>query len=56
MPGDRERCIEAGANEYMSKLVKLNKLVKTINKLTGQTKYSTLVGNKRDQFVVISIG
>jgi len=35
--GDRERCIEAGANEYMIKPVKLNKLVKTINKLTGQT-------------------
>ncbi len=31
MPGDRERCIEAGANEYMSKPVSLKGLLKTIN-------------------------
>jgi CheY-like chemotaxis protein len=30
MPGDRERCLEAGANEYMSKPVSLKLLVKTI--------------------------
>jgi CheY-like chemotaxis protein len=32
MPGDRERCLEAGANEYMSKPVRLKKLVKLISK------------------------
>jgi len=31
MPGDRERCLEAGANEYMSKPVGLKKLLQTIN-------------------------
>jgi CheY-like chemotaxis protein len=33
MPGDRERCIEAGANEYMSKPVSLRELRKTIEDL-----------------------
>ena len=36
MPGDRERCLEAGANEYMSKPVQLKSLVKTIEGLLGQ--------------------
>jgi CheY-like chemotaxis protein len=30
MPGDRERCLLAGANEYMSKPVKLNTLIEII--------------------------
>jgi len=30
MPGDRERCLEAGANEYMSKPVRLKELRKVI--------------------------
>ncbi len=33
MPGDRERCIEAGANEYMSKPVNLRRLDAIVQKL-----------------------
>jgi len=35
MSGDRERCLQAGANEYMSKPVNLKKLLHTINKMLG---------------------
>ena len=33
MPGDRERCLEAGANEYVSKPVRLKDLVMLIERL-----------------------
>ena len=35
MSGDRERCLAAGANEYMSKPVSFEKLVETIQTLCG---------------------
>jgi PAS domain S-box-containing protein len=35
MPGDRERCLEAGANEYLSKPVRLKELVSLIQKMLG---------------------
>lgn len=33
MPGDRARCVEAGADEYMSKPVSLRFLLQTIVRL-----------------------
>ena len=33
MPGDRERCLQVGANEYLSKPVSLKALVRTIESL-----------------------
>jgi len=36
MSGDRERCLAAGANEYMSKPVSLKLLVETIRELLGK--------------------
>ena len=33
MTGDRERCIEAGANEYLTKPIKLNQLANTIKQI-----------------------
>lgn len=35
MPGDRERCLEAGANEYMSKPVNLHELAALVEQLVG---------------------
>ncbi len=35
MTGDRERCLRAGANEYLSKPVKLHKLMEMIHQLTA---------------------
>lgn len=36
MPGDRKRCLEAGASEYMSKPVSLKKLLHTIKEILGR--------------------
>ncbi|MEH1946353.1 MAG: PAS domain S-box protein [Nostoc sp.] len=36
MPGDRETCLAAGANEYLAKPVKLKQLVTTIQQLLGR--------------------
>ncbi|MEH2205727.1 MAG: PAS domain S-box protein [Nostoc sp.] len=36
MPGDRETCLAAGANEYLTKPVKLKQLVTTIQQLLGR--------------------
>jgi PAS domain S-box-containing protein len=36
MPGDRERCLEAGATEYMSKPVSLKKLLHIIKGMLGK--------------------
>ena len=36
MAGDRERCLNAGADEYISKPVRLHELVLSIRKLIGK--------------------
>ncbi len=38
MAGDRDRCLEAGANDYLTKPVKLKQLATTIQKLLVKTK------------------
>jgi CheY-like chemotaxis protein len=35
MPGDREQCLEAGANAYLAKPVSLRTLVATITRCVG---------------------
>ena len=38
MPTDRTKCLEAGANEYLTKPIKLKQLVTTIQQLLSQSK------------------
>jgi PAS domain S-box-containing protein len=40
MPGDRERCLEAGANEYISKPIRLKELVSLIQRILTDTRSS----------------
>lgn len=48
MAGDRERCLQAGANDYLSKPVGLNSLVTAIHRLlAGRTLSSTNASLKR---------
>jgi CheY-like chemotaxis protein len=35
MPGDREKCLASGANEYLSKPAKLKQISETIQQLTS---------------------
>jgi len=35
MPGDRERCLDMGANEYLSKPVRLQELIRVIKAKTN---------------------
>ena len=37
MPGDKEKCIDAGADEYISKPVDVDNLLKVINSLYNNT-------------------
>jgi CheY-like chemotaxis protein len=38
MPADRDRCLEAGANEYLSKPVKLKQLAESIQSMLAIAK------------------
>ncbi|MCB0212573.1 MAG: response regulator [Anaerolineae bacterium] len=41
MPGDREKCLDAGANDYLSKPASLRKIVQLIEKYLGNDPVKT---------------
>ena len=45
MPGDRERCLEAGANGYLSKPVSLKTLVEAITAQMGRNAEESVMGS-----------
>jgi PAS domain S-box-containing protein len=51
MPGDRERCLQAGANEYMSKPVKFKALVAKVQELLAP-EYSSARGGETDEILL----
>jgi len=42
MPGDRERCLDAGANAYLSKPVSLQELSEVIEELLSNYRYEAI--------------
>ncbi len=41
MPGDRERCLAAGANEYLTKPISLRTLREVIDRFLGRSRDQT---------------
>ena len=44
MPGDRQKCLDAGATDYMSKPVNLKKLAKTVEEYIRIGRHSASFG------------
>lgn len=50
MPGDRERCLEAGATEYISKPASLKSLLQCIQTLLGKVQLALVLMNLYSNF------